>query len=280
MPSAEQAKLVIGRSVKWLEERAVPPPMGCTQRFAVAFMDGSSVPPPGPSGGTPASKSPLASACLAVGNFSAAMSSPGSAETTTAPSPNRTSIPTSTGRISWSTRPARSLPERAAGKAGWELRVRRSPRRAQRGFVRALVHRAVPANAYGLSFDYGSWEYLLVPRGTAGRNPSDFGIDLHASYPIRVGKTIQVRVQGDVFDPFNRQAILSYDQRYNRFVDGPCGGVPDGLCNGDGGLATQPGTLVPLGAITDPRRHRDQPGLSGKGHPLQRTAEPAAGRST
>ena len=107
--------------------------------------------------------------------------------------------------------------------------------------------------------------YHLVARGTAGRNYSDFGLDLHASYPIRVGKTIQVRVQGDVFDPFNRQAILSYDQRYNRFIDGPCGGVPDAFCNGDGGLATQPGTLVPLGAITDPRHAATNPDYLTKG---------------
>ena len=116
------------------------------------------------------------------------------------------------------------------------------------------AYSGLPENAYGASFNYSNWEYYLVPRGTVGRNPADVGIDLHASYPIRFGKTMLLRVEADVFDPFDRQALLSYDQRYNLFSNGPCAGIPAGLCNGDGGLAVRPGTLIPIGSIGDPRQ--------------------------
>ena len=122
-----------------------------------------------------------------------------------------------------------------------------------------------PVNAYGLSFNYESWDYFLVPRGSLGRNPSDYEIDLHASYPIRLGKTARLRLQADVFNLLNRQAAISYDQRYNLFTDGPCGGVPEELCNGDGGLATRPGTLQPLGAIAAPRRTATNPDYLRRG---------------
>jgi hypothetical protein len=127
------------------------------------------------------------------------------------------------------------------------------------------AYSGLPENAYGLSFNYSSWQYYLAPRGTVGRNPADVGIDLHASYPIRFGKTMRLRVQADLFDSLNGQAVLSYDQRYNLFADGPCAGIPDGLCNGDGGLAARPGTLIPMGSIGDPRQTATNPDYLKKG---------------
>ena len=111
----------------------------------------------------------------------------------------------------------------------------------------------LPKNAYGFSAAYFSWQYFLAPRGSVGRNPADFEVDLHASYPIRLGQTIRVLIQADVFNLLDRQAVVQYDQRYNQAQDSPCAGIPEGLCNGDGGLATRPGTLDPLGSIGDPR---------------------------
>jgi hypothetical protein len=121
------------------------------------------------------------------------------------------------------------------------------------------AYSGLPENAYGLSFNTSSWEYYLAPRGTVGRNPADVGIDLHASYPIRVGQTTRLTVEADLFDPFNRQALLFYDQRYNLFANGSCAGIPDGLCNGDGGLTARPGTLIPVGSIGDPRQTATNP---------------------
>jgi hypothetical protein len=76
---------------------------------------------------------------------------------------------------------------------------------------------------------------------------------------------MRLRVQADVFNLFDRQSIVSYDQRYNMFPDGACAGVPEALCNGDGGIATRPGRLVPLGAIGDPRQTATNPDYLKKG---------------
>ena len=92
-----------------------------------------------------------------------------------------------------------------------------------------------------------------------GRGCRDFETDLHVTYPIRFGKAIRLRVQADVFNLLDREAVLRYDERYNLIQDGPCSGVPDGLCTGDGGLRTRPGSLAPLGEIGDPRRTATNP---------------------
>ena len=111
----------------------------------------------------------------------------------------------------------------------------------------------LPLNAYGFSALYYSNQHYLVPRGTVGRNPANAEIDVHASYPIRLGKGARLLVQADAFNLLNRQAILQFDQRYNRIQDGPCAGVPDGLCSADGGILTHPGTLEPVGSLGNPR---------------------------
>lgn len=127
----------------------------------------------------------------------------------------------------------------------------------------------LPLNARGVSFSniyFGSWEYSLVPRGTMqGRHPADHGIDLHASYPLRLSKAVQLKVQADVFNLLDRQAIVRYDERYNFIQDGPCAGVPEALCNGDGGLATRPGTLESLGSLGDPRQTATNPDYLKRG---------------
>jgi hypothetical protein len=122
-----------------------------------------------------------------------------------------------------------------------------------------------PENAYALSANYFNWIYYVAPRGSVGRNPADFEIDLHAGYPIRLGRSVRLTVQADLFNLLDRQAIVAYDQRYNLFPGGPCGGVPAGFCNGDGGLATRPGTLEPLGSVGDPRRTATNPDDLRKG---------------
>ena len=61
----------------------------------------------------------------------------------------------------------------------------------------------------------------------------------------------------DIFNLFNRQAITQYDERYNLTSDGVCAGIPDALCNGDGGLIATPDTIDPAGQISsNPRAAR------------------------
>jgi hypothetical protein len=100
---------------------------------------------------------------------------------------------------------------------------------------------------------------------SVGRQPANFEIDLHVSYPIRLGKTARLQLQADAFNLLDRQAVLRYDERYNLIQDGPCAGVPEGLCTEESGLLTHPGTLEPVGSIGDPRLTATNPDYLRKG---------------
>jgi hypothetical protein len=110
-----------------------------------------------------------------------------------------------------------------------------------------------PLNAYGYSAAYQNWEYYLVPRGSVGRGPGDWESDVQLSYPIRFGGNKRLSLQADIFNLFNRQAISTFDERYNLIQDGACAGIPDALCNGDGGIVTTGNSLTPAGTLSNPR---------------------------
>jgi hypothetical protein len=122
-----------------------------------------------------------------------------------------------------------------------------------------------PLTAYGYSFAYANWEYYLTPRGSLGRSPWDYETDVHASFPIKFGRSYKLEPIIDVFNLFNRQAIRQYDQRYNLVSDGACAGIPDALCNGDGGIVTTGNNLTPAGSLTDPRATATNPDFLKKG---------------
>jgi hypothetical protein len=122
-----------------------------------------------------------------------------------------------------------------------------------------------PLNAYGFSFAYSNWEYYLVPRGSVGRGPSDWETDVNLQYPIRFGATRRLNLIADFFNLFDRQAITQPDQRYNLQQSGRCGGIPDGLCNGDGGIVTTGDNLTPAGALPNPRSTAANPDYLTKG---------------
>jgi len=69
----------------------------------------------------------------------------------------------------------------------------------------------------------------------------------------------------DVFNLFNRQAITRSYERYNRIENGYCAGIPPDICNGDGGIATKPGTLIPVGVLSDPAASAPNPDFLTKG---------------
>ena len=83
-----------------------------------------------------------------------------------------------------------------------------------------------PLNAYGHSFLYANWEYYLVPRGTAGRGPSEWEADMQVSYPVRLGGTERMNLFMDIFNLFNRQNTIQFDERYNLIEDSQCAGIP------------------------------------------------------
>jgi outer membrane receptor protein involved in Fe transport len=83
----------------------------------------------------------------------------------------------------------------------WKLMLSGSFR-AQSGIpINALIPHAV----------YGNNEGFGVPRGSAGRTPSIYNLDLGAYYPIQFGERRQLRFQLDWFNVFNSQRALRVD---------------------------------------------------------------------
>lgn len=122
----------------------------------------------------------------------------------------------------------------------------------------------LPENAYGYSFAYANWEYFLAPRGSVGRGPADYDMDLHLSYPIKVGKS-RLNVIADIFNVFDRQAIIQFDERYNLPSNGGCAGIPEDLCNGDGGLLAKPNSTDPVGTLSNIQGNAPNPDYLKKG---------------
>lgn len=131
----------------------------------------------------------------------------------------------------------------------------------------------LPETAYGYSFAYSNWEYYLTPRGSLGTGPADYDADVHIGYPIKVGGRARATISADIFNVLGRQAITVLDQRYNLQSDPHCAGIPSGDCNGDGGLATTAGTLIPLAQLANPAATATNPDFlkAGTGFTGQRS---------
>ena len=115
-----------------------------------------------------------------------------------------------------------------------------------------------PLTAQGYAQSYRNWEYYLTPRGSLGRGPADYEADIHVGYPVPVGGG-HFTVLMNVFNILNRQAKTALDQRYNLSSDPPCSGIPDALCNGDGGILNAPGGVQPSGQLTNPKATATNP---------------------
>jgi hypothetical protein len=133
-----------------------------------------------------------------------------------------------------------------------------------------------PLTAYGYSFGYSNWEYYLTPRGSLGRNPSEYEINLHFDYPFKLGSGRELSLILDVFNALDRQSLTVYDQRYNLESDGPCGGIPGAICGPGGGLLytcleTNPdgtcalGSTHPVAQLADPKATAPNPNFLDKG---------------
>jgi hypothetical protein len=131
--------------------------------------------------------------------------------------------------------------------------------------VSTHYYSGAPLNAYGYSVPYANWEYYLAPRGSLGRGPSDWEADLRFNYPIRLGSTSRLNLMVDIFNLFDRQEAVQLDERYNLALDGRCAGIPEDQCNGDNGWLTTPGTLNPLGSLSNPRATATNPDYLQKG---------------
>jgi hypothetical protein len=80
----------------------------------------------------------------------------------------------------------------------------------------ALLASGAPLSEYGTSvggFPY--WTFIRT-RGTAGRTPTTWNIDLRFTYdvPVARGARVRPRVLLDVFNVGNQRRPLTYDQRH------------------------------------------------------------------
>ena len=117
----------------------------------------------------------------------------------------------------------------------------------------------VPLTAQGYAISYRNYEYYLTTRGALGRGPSDYEADIHTGFPIALGAGSQLKLIFDVFNIFNRQSATNLDQRYNLSSDPVCSGVPDALCNDDGGILNVPGTTKASGQLANARASATNP---------------------
>jgi hypothetical protein len=100
-------------------------------------------------------------------------------------------------------------------------------------------------------------------------------MDVHVGYPIKLGSSgAKANVILDVFNLFNRQSTIVLDQRYNLVSDGPCAGIPDALCNGDGGLIAKPNSVIAAGVLANPAATATNPDFlkAGTNFTLPRSA--------
>lgn len=88
---------------------------------------------------------------------------------------------------------------------------------------------------------YGANERFIVPRGTAGRTPDIWDLDVHLQYPIRLGGN-ELKLIADIFNITDEQEVATVSQTWtNRLA--PATTDP----NECGGPGTGSGTACPQG---------------------------------
>ena len=77
-----------------------------------------------------------------------------------------------------------------------------------------IVATGEPLSEYGTGFN-GYWTFVQ-PRGSSGRTPTTWDVDLRFAYDVRVrsGSRLKPRVLLDVFNLGNQRKPLTYDQRH------------------------------------------------------------------
>ena len=70
-----------------------------------------------------------------------------------------------------------------------------------------------PITRYGYSDAYGRYEFFLKNRGSEGRTPSNYDIDVHLGYPIPVASA-QLNILLDIFSLLDTQRAVLLDERW------------------------------------------------------------------
>lgn len=71
-----------------------------------------------------------------------------------------------------------------------------------------------PISKLGAHSTYGPNERFVTPRGSAGRTPSWYALDLHLAYPFKITDTMELSLMADVFNVTNAQKAIAVDQEW------------------------------------------------------------------
>jgi hypothetical protein len=114
------------------------------------------------------------------------------------------------------------------------------PIRLTTGFYAQYLD-GTPVSKLGAHRVYGANERFVTDRGTAGRTPEIWNVDVHLQYPISFGGGTDLALIVDVFNITDQQEAATLDQTWtNARADG-------GNLNDCGGPGTGPGTACPAG---------------------------------
>lgn len=80
--------------------------------------------------------------------------------------------------------------------------------------LQAFVESGAPLNRRGYLNESSGASVFLVPRGSEGRLPTEWGTDLTVSYPITIGPAT-VTLQAYLFNVFNEQIAISRDEAWS-----------------------------------------------------------------
>ncbi len=138
----------------------------------------------------------------------------------------------------------------------------------------AFYKSGFPLNAYGYSAAYNNNELFIVPRGSLGRGPDTYEIDVHVGYPIDLGGNKEINLLLDVFNLLDRQSITRLDERFSRPSDDFCDGIDINICSNMGGVRNQEGTLNPIGSVGDVRSASPNPDFLRRGASTRTFTEP------
>ena len=75
-----------------------------------------------------------------------------------------------------------------------------------------------PIDFFGADDPYGTGLHLLLPRGSGGRLPWNYDIDMNAGYRFSFDKDRTISLTMDIFNLFNFQEVTSVDENYTQAV--------------------------------------------------------------
>jgi hypothetical protein len=111
--------------------------------------------------------------------------------------------------------------------------------------VSAFFRTGTPLTRYGFSDAYGRYEFFLTERGGEGRNPSNYDVDVHFGYPLKLGK-VTLNFSFDIFNLLDTQRPILLDQRWGFEEADNSGSIPANPNYGKAVLRT-PATAARVG---------------------------------